>query len=75
MFDNNAHLYKVKQVIRDGDRLASIIPLQSIRRSVYLLPSFGNAVPKAWTSGNVLDKCATFYVDSFSDRHAYHTIH
>ena len=75
MYDSNARLYKVKRVVRDGDRLASIVPLRSIRRSVYLFPSFGAAVPAEWTSGNVLDSCSTFYVDPFSDRHAYHTIH
>jgi len=73
--DPDHGLFKIKRVVRDGDRLASIIPLLSIRRSVYLFPMFGPVAPREWTSGNVLDRSSAFYVDSFSDRHAYHTVH
>ena len=73
--DPHSGLYKLKPVIRNGDRLASVIPLRSIRRSVYLFPMFGPVAPREWTSGNVLDSCTAFYLDAFSDRHAYHTIH
>ncbi|THH14703.1 hypothetical protein EUX98_g9574 [Antrodiella citrinella] len=73
--DPNHRLFKIKRVIRDGDRLASVIPLRAIRRSVYLFPKFGPVAPRDWSSGNVLDRCGAFYVDSFSDRHAFHTIH
>lgn len=72
--DPNHGLYKIKASIRDGDRLASVIPLRTIRRSVYLFPNFGPVAPREWTSANVLDRCTTFYVDVFSDRHAYHTM-
>lgn len=68
-------LYKIKRVVRGGDRLASVIPLRNIRRSIYLFPMFGPIASREWTSGSVLEQCSTFYVDSFSDRHAYHTIH
>ncbi|KAH8102731.1 hypothetical protein BXZ70DRAFT_890478 [Cristinia sonorae] len=72
----NLGLYKIKHSVdQDGERLASIISLDRIRRSTYLFPVFGALVPREWTSGNVLDECKTFYVDSFSDRHAYHTIY
>ncbi|THH28685.1 hypothetical protein EUX98_g5504 [Antrodiella citrinella] len=73
--DPNHRMFKIKRVVRNDDRLASIIGLRSIRRSVYLFPVFGPIVNREWTSGNVLDRAGAFYVDSFSDRHAYHTIH
>ncbi|KAH8101620.1 hypothetical protein BXZ70DRAFT_1019531, partial [Cristinia sonorae] len=68
-------LYKIKRSLSPvGERLASIIPLSSIRRSVYLFPEFGPVVNRDWTSGDILENCAAYYVDCFSDRHAYHTI-
>ncbi|KAH8100148.1 hypothetical protein BXZ70DRAFT_894126 [Cristinia sonorae] len=68
-------LYKIKRIVRNGHRMASVVPLRCVRRSVYLFPMFGTVVPRDWTSSNVLDRCSTFYVDAFSDRHAYHTVH
>ena len=67
-------LYQVKRSILNNDRLASIVPISNIRRSVHLFPNFGPTVPADWTSDNVLEKCDTFYINSFSDKHAYHTI-
>ncbi|KAH8084372.1 hypothetical protein BXZ70DRAFT_900453 [Cristinia sonorae] len=69
-------MYTIKRSLNErGERLASIISLRSVRRSTYLFPVFGPTVPPGWTSGNILDRCPKFYVDPFSDRHAYHTIH
>ncbi|KAJ7478845.1 hypothetical protein B0H11DRAFT_1725700 [Mycena galericulata] len=67
-------MYKVRRSLKDGDRIASIIPLANIRRSVHLLPKFGPVVPPDWTSTNVLDECSVFFVNSFSDRHIYTTV-
>ncbi|KAJ7738675.1 hypothetical protein DFH07DRAFT_870477 [Mycena maculata] len=50
-------MYKVRRSIKDGDRIASVIPLANIRRSVHLLPKFGPIAPPHWTSTNVLDEC------------------
>jgi len=56
----------------EGNHLvASIVPLDDIRRSVHLFPKFGRVAPHTWTSSNVLDLCQTFYVNSFTDRHFY----
>ena len=71
----NHLLYRVKRALPpNGERLASVIPLHNIRRSIQLFPVFGSVAPREWTSSNVLDLCPTFYVNSFTDRHSYHTI-
>lgn len=68
-------LYRLKRSLdTNGNRLASVIPIQNIRRSVHLYPAFGPAMPAHWTSSNVLDQCSTFYLNPMSDRHAYHTL-
>jgi hypothetical protein len=77
-FDNNPRpnhmLYQVKRVVRNNQRIASIISLDSIRRSVHLIPVFGSISPREWSSSNVLDKCSVFFVNAFADRHSYHTM-
>ncbi|KAJ7170283.1 hypothetical protein C8R43DRAFT_875907, partial [Mycena crocata] len=67
-------MYKIRRSIKDGDRIASIVPIANLRRSVHLLPKFGPVAPPEWTSTNVLDQCSTFFVNSFSDRHIYATL-
>ena len=67
-------MYKITRTIRNGQRLASIIPIQDFRRSVHLFPKCGHAIPQHWTSDTVLDECLAFFVSPFSDRHAYVTI-
>ena len=72
---SNHLLYRIKRALSpNGKRLASIVPLQSIRWSIQLFPSFGPVAPREWTSSNVLDLCPLFYINSFTDRHTYHTI-
>ena len=51
-----------------GDRLASIIPVKNIARSVHLFSKFGSVASCTWTSSNVLELCSTFYVNPYSDR-------
>lgn len=70
---SNHLLYKIKRSTRQGDRLASVIPLENIDRSVHLIPNFGAIVPHEWTCDNVLENCDTFYVNSFASRYNYHT--
>ena len=67
-------LFQIRRYIRNGTRWASIIPLHNIRRSIQLIPRYGKSKPAEWNSKNVLDMCNSFYVNSYSDRHAYYTI-
>ncbi|KAJ7222751.1 hypothetical protein B0H12DRAFT_1078209 [Mycena haematopus] len=67
-------MYKINRSLKNGDRIASVIPVANIRRSVHLIPKFGPVAPPEWTSSNVLDKCPSFFVNSLSDRHVYATL-
>ncbi|KAJ6540469.1 hypothetical protein B0H19DRAFT_1212980 [Mycena capillaripes] len=67
-------MYRINRSLKNGDRMASIIPVANIRRSVHLIPKFGPVAPPEWTSSNVLDKCPIFSVNSLSDRHIYATL-
>ncbi|KAF8838294.1 hypothetical protein BDN67DRAFT_1013214 [Paxillus ammoniavirescens] len=67
-------LYKVTRSMQNGERIASVIPVSDVRRSIHLIPRFGRVAPLDWTSSNVLEQCDTFFVNSFTDRHAYMTI-
>jgi hypothetical protein len=64
-------MHKLKRSVQAGGRVASIIPVSSIRRSVHLFPKFGQEVPEDWTSDNVLEWCSTFYLNPFVDRNMY----
>ncbi|KAJ7875217.1 hypothetical protein B0H13DRAFT_1894237 [Mycena leptocephala] len=67
----NHLMYKISRL---EERVASIIPIENIRRSIHLFPQFGPVVPRAWTSQNVLDSATKFYVSPWSDRHSYITV-
>ncbi|KAL1711531.1 hypothetical protein EV715DRAFT_278440 [Schizophyllum commune] len=70
-------MYKINKCRTDGGQrmLASIVPLGRIRRSVHLIPKFGRAAPADWTSSNVLDRCDTFHVNPFTDKHLYRVMY
>ncbi|KAJ7888362.1 hypothetical protein B0H14DRAFT_3716513, partial [Mycena olivaceomarginata] len=68
-------LYRVRRSIKNGARLAIIVPVDNIRWSVHLLPKFRPVAPQEWTSSNVLDLCSTSFVNSLLDRHIYTTFY
>ena len=72
--EDNHLFYEIHKVTFKNKPVASIIPLYNIVRSVHLFPKFPTPLSEEWTSSNVLDNCDTFYVNSFSDRHASHTL-
>ena len=69
--DDDHRMFKLNRSLEGGERVASIIPISTIRRSAHLFPKFGPSVPEGWSSENVLEKCTTFYLNSFTDRHMY----
>ena len=76
--DPHLKMYKVsRSITADRERLASIVPVSLIQRSVHLFPKWGRNTEgiASWTSENVLEKCDIFYVNSFKDRHTYYNVY
>ncbi|TFK58758.1 hypothetical protein BDN72DRAFT_781632, partial [Pluteus cervinus] len=71
----NHGLYRIKRELKDGARVARIIPVSHIRRSVQLFPRFKRSAPAEWTSSRVLEQCSEFFVNSLSDRHLFNDFH
>jgi hypothetical protein len=67
----NHLLYKVTRLTHNGRRRASIIPVNTILRSVHLFPVFGQHTLQEWNTFSVLELCTTFYINPFSDRDNY----
>jgi hypothetical protein len=71
----NHRMYKISRSLSDGERVASIIPVSDICRSVHLIPKCGPIIPREWTSAMVLDDSSFFFVSPFLDRHTYLTVY
>jgi len=72
---NECHgMYRISRSYRDDRRLASIIPLAEVCRSVHLFPVFGSVTPQQWQSSTVLEECRAFYINPFLDRHMYRNL-
>ncbi|KAG1743776.1 hypothetical protein EDD22DRAFT_982113 [Suillus occidentalis] len=69
--DRHHGLYKLSRSLCGGEKVASIVPLANIVRSVHLMPNFGAVVPREWTSDTVLDHCNTFWLNSYIDRYTF----
>lgn len=67
-------LKHIERTLIDDERVVSILPLDRVKRSVSLIPRFGPRINHTWTADNILEVCAEFYVNSFSDKHAYITL-
>jgi hypothetical protein len=53
-----------------------IIPLSSLWQPIQLVPKFNGAkADRSLTCDNVLEKCAAFYMNSFSDNQIYQTVY
>ncbi|KAI1785623.1 hypothetical protein LXA43DRAFT_1114924, partial [Ganoderma leucocontextum] len=73
--DRDSKLHKVTWAKQNGARIASVIPVSALQRSVHLIPKWGGPVPSHWTSENILDECKTFYMNSFKDSHTYFNLY
>jgi len=66
-------MYRVSRLTENSRRSASVITIESIIRSVHLIPQFGPVMPQEWNSFTVLERCNSFYVNPFADVHSYLT--
>ncbi|KAN0140702.1 hypothetical protein V8E53_001529 [Lactarius tabidus] len=72
--DESHGMHRVSRSLRNGRRLASIVPLAEVCRSVQLFPVFGPVTPPHWQGSTVLEECRSFYVNPFLDRHLYRNL-
>ncbi|KAG1730425.1 uncharacterized protein EDB91DRAFT_1239108 [Suillus paluster] len=69
--DRHHGLYKLSRSLHGGEKVASVVPVANIVRSVHLIPDFGAVVPREWTSDTVLDDCHTFWLNLYLDRYTF----
>ncbi|KAG1886983.1 hypothetical protein F4604DRAFT_1571031, partial [Suillus subluteus] len=69
--DQHSGLYKLSQSFHGGEKLASIMPLANILRSVHLILNFGAVIPQEWMSDTVLDDCNIFWLNLYLDRYTF----
>ena len=68
--EGDSGLYKISRMVRNGRRIASVIPVESILYSVHLFPRFGQDTG-AWNTFTALELSHTFYINSFTNRDIY----
>jgi hypothetical protein len=73
--DRNHGLYKISYLIQNGEKLSSIVPIDSVWQSIHLYPDFGPTVDRTWTSSGVLDRATHFFVNPFTSRFSYSTVY
>jgi hypothetical protein len=66
-------MFKLNRSLEGGGRVVSVVPVSTIRRSEHLrlFPKFGPVVPEGWSSDNMVEECATFYLNPFVDKNMY----
>lgn len=73
--DSDTGMWKVCPDIRRGQRLCSVIHLNSILRGAHLLPIFGHRfLPINFKHTYSLDAFAGYYVNHFADHHSHEII-
>ncbi|KAJ7456359.1 hypothetical protein B0H11DRAFT_1874417 [Mycena galericulata] len=61
--DIGMHLVSLSS--RQHRQNSSIVPVRDIVRSCHLIPVYGRAVNRTWTSATVLDQCKSFYLNPY----------
>ncbi|KAH0838797.1 hypothetical protein J3R83DRAFT_7194 [Lanmaoa asiatica] len=59
---------------RNGRCLGNVVPLDSVRQIVQLIPKFSAKALQNMTCNNSLEIVKEFYVNSFTDKEMFHTI-
>ena len=67
-------MYTVSPNHRNSMQCAAIIEVGSIFPTSQLVPRFVRRASRARTSGNVIDRCEHFLINSFIDHYTYHCI-
>ncbi|KAG2364328.1 hypothetical protein BDR07DRAFT_1279951, partial [Suillus spraguei] len=78
--DNAVMMYCVKRQFETGPdgtrvRLGMIVPLVDVTHAIELIPEYGQRVNCDVTAATSLELNDTFYLNSFSDKEWYHTLH
>ena len=73
--DHETGMWKVRPDIRQGQRLRSVIHLNSILHGAHLLLNFGhNFLPTNFDYTSSLDAFGCYYVNHFADHHSHEII-
>ncbi|KAG2046702.1 hypothetical protein BDR06DRAFT_1014499 [Suillus hirtellus] len=56
-------------------RVGMIIPLLDVTHAIELIPVYGDRANRAVDSSTCLESYDTFYLNNFSDKEWYHTLH
>ncbi|KAG1866444.1 hypothetical protein C8R48DRAFT_600483 [Suillus tomentosus] len=68
-------MYLVHRRIRSNNTaLGDIVPLESVRQVIQLIPKFGREVSAAMNCDNSLQLAREFYVNNFADKETFHAI-
>ncbi|KAH9840300.1 uncharacterized protein C8Q71DRAFT_703103 [Rhodofomes roseus] len=73
--ETHYQMYKVTATLTEREKIASVVPLALLERSVHLHPKWGGPVPVDWTSENVMDECATFYLNQYKNPHDFYNLY
>jgi hypothetical protein len=71
--DTKMYLLKRRHTA-DGRPLASVIEMGSVARLVQLIPRLGRKVHPDLTKDNIMDRCDTFLLNSFTDKEIYQAV-
>ena len=73
--DPETGMWKVRPDFQRGQRLCSVVPLDSFLRGAHLLPIFGHSfLPINFDYTYSLDAFAAYYVNHFADHHSHEII-
>jgi hypothetical protein len=73
-------MFRVKRQFATGPdggrvRVGTIVPMVDVTHAIELIPVYGERADRSVTSSTSLEHYDTFYLNSFSDKEWYHTLH
>ncbi len=61
----DTQMYSVSRSLRYREHVPQVIPANDIVGNCHLLPKFGTAVDRGWSSATVLERCKNFSLNRF----------